>query len=179
VAVIGLRMILGATPQGHMIWARIVYAVPVFGTLLRSARLAAFTDLLGILIDQKIPLPEALSLAAATSSDPLLSHGVKLIEADIRQGVPLGAALKKQRLVPELVVWMVGFGERQGNLGASLRQVADMYRRQAEVRAVFLRTTVPPFLIVFVAVVVGGTMILGLTMPLLELMDGLSGGSKK
>jgi type IV pilus assembly protein PilC len=74
---------------------------------------------------------------------------------------------------------MVGFGERQGNLGASLRQVADMYRRQAELRAAFLRTILPPLLIILIAITLGFVFIFGLSWPLLELLDGLSGGGLK
>jgi type II secretory pathway component PulF len=174
-----LWLSLRRTPRGRVIWARFVYSLPVIGSLIRSARLGAFTDLLGILIDQKVPLPEALSLAAETSSDPLLAEGAKLVERDIRQGVPFGAALETQRLVPRLVVWMVGFGERQGDLGKALRQVTDMYRRQAEVRATFLRTVLPPLLIIVVAATLGVVFIFGLYGPLLELLDGLSGGGRK
>src|SRR5205085_6807470 len=52
------------TPGGRLLWARFVYSVPLVGTLIRAARLAAFADLLGILVDQAVPLPESLSLAA-------------------------------------------------------------------------------------------------------------------
>ena len=75
------RWWLRRTPRGRMTWARIVYFIPVIGSLTRSARLAAFCDLLGILIDQAVPLPEALRLAAEASSDPLLTEGTKLIDA--------------------------------------------------------------------------------------------------
>src|SRR5262249_22895805 len=42
--------------RGRILWAHIVYAVPVIGTLIRAARLAAFTELLAILIDHEVPL---------------------------------------------------------------------------------------------------------------------------
>ena len=106
-----------SSPRGRILWARFVYALPIAGTLVRSVRLAAFADLLGILVDQAVPLPEALKLAAEASSDPLLAEGSKSIETDIAQGVSLGVALKRQRLVPDLVIWMIGFGEKQGTLG--------------------------------------------------------------
>jgi type II secretory pathway component PulF len=178
-AVLVQRFWLRRTPEGRMTWARIVYSLPIFGYMLRAARLAGFTDLLGILVDQKVPLPEALSLAAETSSDPLLMEGGRLLERDIRQGVPLGPALKNQRLMPELVIWMVGLGERQGNLGAALHQVAEMYRRQAEMRAAFLRVVLPPILIIFVGMFFFFVFVFGINLPFLELLDGLSGGGKK
>ena len=126
-----------------------------------------------------VPLPEGLRLAAEASSDPLLTEGAKHIEGRLRQGVPLGDALKEQKLVPELVVWMVRFGERQGSLGPSLHQVAQLYRRQAEVRATLLRTILPPLLILLLAGSLGLLFIFGVMAPMYGLLDGLSGGGRK
>lgn len=182
VLILGLatqRWWLQSTPAGRVLWARFVYSLPLIGTLIRSERLAAFTDLLGILVDQAVPLPEALRLAAETSSDPLLHEGAAKIENDLRQGILFGAALRQQHLVPELVVWMIGFGETQGTLSTALRQVAQMYRRQAEIRAALVRTILPPLLITLLAVTMGGLFIFGLMAPMLELLDGLSGGRIK
>lgn len=174
-----VRWWLNSTPRGRVLWARFIYSIPGFGSMVRVARLSTFAELLGILVDQKIPLPEALRLAAETSPDPLLHEGALQIESDLRQGVPFGIALREQRLVPELVVWLIGFGEKQGSLGASLRQVGQMYRRQAEVRAAFLRTIVPPLFIILIAGTIGSLFVFGLIGPLFELLDGLSGGNRK
>jgi general secretion pathway protein F len=178
VVVVGLlcvRWLLRTSASGRVGWARFVYAVPLVGTLIRSARLAAFTDLLGILVDQSIPLPEALALAASASSDPLLAESGEHVTRDLRQGVPLGETLRRQRLVPGLVVWMIGFGEAQGTLGAALHQVAQMYRRQAEARAALLRVVLPPLLIVCLAAFLGGLFIFGLMAPMHGLLEGLGG----
>jgi general secretion pathway protein F len=178
-AVLAERLWLSRTPEGRRLWAKVLYLLPIVGTLLRSARLAAFTDLLGILVEQGIPLPEALRLAAEASSDPLLTEAARRVELDISQGTPLGQALQTQRLWPALVVWMVGFGEKQGTLPQALQQVAQMYRRDAEARATVLRTLLPPLLTIILAGSLGAIFIFGLMSPFFELLDGLSGGGKK
>ena len=178
-AVLAERLWFNRTPAGRRMWTSVVYLLPIVGTLLRSARLAAFTDLLGILVEQEIPLPEALRLAAESSSDPLLTEAARRVEAEISQGMPLGQALQTQRLWPALVVWMVGFGEKQGTLPQALKQVAEMYRRDAEARATLLRTVLPPLLIIVLAGSLGALFIFGLMSPFFELLDGLSGGGMK
>jgi type II secretory pathway component PulF len=174
--VLAIWLTLRRTPRGRRIWTSTIYKLPIIGTLLRSARLAAFADLLGILVAQNVPLPEAMRLAAEASSDPLLTQGAARVEEDISQGVPLGAALQAQSLVPELVVWMIGFGERQGTLSQALRQVAHLYRRQAEARAALLRTILPPILVIVLAGSLGALFVFGLMAPFFQLLEGLSGG---
>jgi type II secretory pathway component PulF len=168
-----------SSPQGRVTWAKLIYSIPLAGTLIRSARLAAFTDLLGILVDKAVPLPEAMRLAGEASSDPLLVSAVDDIEKQLREGRPLGKTLWEQLHMPELVVWMITFGQERGTLAAALHQVAELYRRQAEARATLLRTILPPLLIVVLALLLGTFFILGCMVPFLSLLDGLSGGGRR
>ena len=170
-----LKLSLGGTEQGRRAWARFVYSIPIVGNLIRSARLAAFTDLLGMLVDHALPLPEALGLAGEASSDPLLKEAARDVQQGLRQGLSLSDAFRSRKLVPELIAWMVGLGERRGTLGASLHQMALMYRRQAEMRAQLLRSVLPPFLIVATAAVLTGFFAVAMYLPLIRLITALSG----
>jgi type II secretory pathway component PulF len=159
---------------GRSFWARLVYATPIVGTLVRSARLGAFTDLLAILIDHEVPLPEAFRLAGQASSDPIMAGSARNLSDDLGQGIPLGEALRGRGLVPEWVAWMTGLGERRGNLGQTLHQVAAAYRRQVESRAAILRGVLPPVLILIVACLFAVFFVFALMLPMLRLLEGLS-----
>jgi type IV pilus assembly protein PilC len=175
VCVILFKLTVGLTAWGRRAWAQSLYALPIVGTLLRSARLAGFTDLLGILVDHKVPLPEAYVMAGQASSDPVMAQNASLVYADLCQGMPLGEALRDRRLVPELIAWMTALGERRGTLGKTLHQVADMYRRQAEMRAALLRTVLPPFLVLFTSGLLVILFVLAIFLPMIQLLEGISG----
>ena len=148
--------------------------IPLLGTLIRSTRLAAFTELLGILVDHGVPLPEAFQLAGEASSDPILAAAAEQIEKDVSQGMPLGGALRSRALVPELIAWITGLGERQGALGGALHQVAEVYRRQVEVRAAILRNVLPPLVIILTGGVLVGLFVLTMMLPMYRVLEGLS-----
>src|SRR5204862_1251905 len=112
-----LRWVLRATEGGRRAWVRLVYAVPLVGTLIRAARLAAFTELLAILVDHALPLPEAFRLAGEASSDPVMAATARQVNMGLTEGHPLGVVLRGQGLVPEWVAWMAGLGEKRGSLG--------------------------------------------------------------
>jgi type II secretory pathway component PulF len=169
-----LPMVLGMTERGRRVRARMVYAVPVLGTLIRSARLAAFTDLLGILVDHEVPLPEAFRLAGAASSEPVMAATTREINQELVHGRPLGETLRGRGLVPEWVSWMAGWGERRGHLGKTLHDVAEMYRRQVEVRAALLRSVLPPFLIILIAGLFVSLFGFAVMLPMYKLIEGLS-----
>lgn len=161
------------TRAGRVAWAHVVYAVPVIGTLLRAARLAAFTELLAILVDHEVPLPEAFRLAGVASGDPIMGAAAQQIEQELTEGKPLGKVLRGRGLVPEWVSWMTGLGERRGTLGETLHHVAGIYRRQVEMRAGLLKNVLPPFLIVALAGVFLVVFVGVLLLPILRLYEAL------
>ena len=144
IAALIVRVVTSFTEGGRRVWAHWVYAFPIVGTLIRSARLAAFADLLAILVEYEVPLPEAFQLAGKASSEPIMATTALAVHQQLSQGRPLGEVLRGRGLVPEWVSWMVGLGERRGTLAQTLRQVAGVYRRQAEMRAALLRQRSPP-----------------------------------
>lgn len=166
--------VLTGTERGRLVWARGVYALPIVGELIRAARLAAFTDLLAILIDYGLPLPRAFQLAGSALSDPFLASGARHAQGDLEAGLPLAPALKERLRVPELVAWMTAAGEQRGELGRTLHHVAELYRRQVERRAALLRTVLPPFLIITTAGVLVGIFVFALIVPVIRLLEALS-----
>lgn len=174
VGLIVIRQILRLTAWGRRLWARWIYAIPIAGTLTRSARLAAFTDLLAILVDHELPLPEAFRLAGEASSDPIMAGAARQVHHDLSQGMPLGEVLRGRALVPEWVSWMAGLGERRGSLGKTLHQVAEMYRRQVDIRAALLRSVLPPFLIICTAGLFVVLFVIAIMLPIIRLLETLS-----
>src|SRR4029078_5825001 len=96
----------------------------------------------------------------------------------IREGDTIAEPLKKSRLVDDMVCNMVDVGEEAGDLDTMLNKVADVYDEEVNVLVEALISLLEPIMIVILGFIVG-TIVLALLMPLLELLDGLSGGGKK
>ncbi len=168
------RLGMQLTAAGRRAWVRMIYSVPLIGTMIRSARLAAFTDLLSILVRQGVPLTDSFHLAGEASTDPLLSDLALDVRHALGQGQPLGEVLRGQGLVPEWVAWMAGLGEQRGQLDSALKQIAEMYRRQVEIRAGLLRSVLPPFLVVITAGIFVACFVFALMLPMIRLLEGLT-----
>ncbi len=162
------------SPRGQRVWNRVLYQIPLVGPVIRAARLTAFCDLLGMLIEYGLPLPTAVRLAGAASSDPIMAARSLEIETRLNQGATLGDAFSGHGLVPVWVAWLAGAGERSGDLAAALRGIAEVYRRQVESRSVVLRTILPPLVVVLTAGFLTGVFVLALMLPMIKLLEGLS-----
>src|SRR5262249_55726898 len=76
---IAANLVIGYRRGGHYHWALFIYSFPIIGTLIYAARLAAFTELLAILIDFDTPLPEAFLLAGEASSEPIMAASARQV----------------------------------------------------------------------------------------------------
>ncbi len=168
------RAVLRRSERGRRLWARAVYLVPLVGGLIRTARLAAFTELLGLLVEYGVPLPTAVRLAGGASSDPEMAAQSEVVEARLTEGAALADAFRGRGLVPDWVAWLAAAGERRGGLGPALRETAAVYRRQVDARAAVLRSVLPPFVVVVTAGTLTVFFVVAVMAPLLKLLEGLS-----
>ncbi len=131
--------------------------VPWMRGVLKSLRMATFTEVLATLVEHRVPLPEALELAAETSGDRQMMEASRRLAEAIRRGEPVDAepGWVGYRL-PPLIHWLLAAGEQRGTLLTALRQAAETYRRRAERQAETARLYVP----VLATVLVGGSLVL-------------------
>ncbi len=168
VAAIGLRLFGGAAR-----WCRVVSTLPLVGVLWHWSGNAELARLLAVLVEQGVPLPDSLRLAAAAAWDANMREvGGKLAEA-VEQGGRLSELMSATPRVPASLVPIVRWGERAGQLPEAFRVAAEMFEGRLQMRAELVRTILPP--LVFVAVASGVLMLLaGLFLPLIAMIQGLS-----
>lgn len=157
-------------------WSSAMRWIPGLSRVTTTSRNAVFCDLLALLLENNVPLPEALRLAAATMGEGRLARASTSVADDLETGRSLGQALERSPQFPPLLLWMLQTGEQQGLLPQMIREAGTLYRNRAAGSAEWCRTILP---IVLVAVI-GGCVTMGygclVFYPLTQLMRGLNAG---
>jgi type II secretory pathway component PulF len=163
------RVILGSA-----VWRRTWLSLPVIGTVLRSATLAWFTNLLALLVENKVPLPEALLLAGDGARDPVLRDSCrKLVASAVARGEPFALVAHEIPAFPATFVQMLTLEQQKNALAGALRALSEVYEKQARLRGGLAAVLLGPFLLcVFIAFV--GLLVTALFMPLIKLLNELS-----
>lgn len=143
--------------------------LPGIRSIVANFRRANFCDLLAMLLDHQVPLPEASLLAAEAAGDGALRRVAARISDGVRSGHSLADCLAVGRELPPFVSWMLICGERQGTLIVTLRQVADVMRQRAASDSDWLRIMLPTLLVVGV----GGTAVLAYALAVFGPMSQL------
>lgn len=162
--------LMGRTSRAK--WAR---RIPVVGGMLREASLAAWYDLVAMLIQNGIPLPKAVALASDASDDPLLAQVGTRMAGDLEAGAALADSMRQYHLGSAWGAWLAEVGQGQGVLPENLMELSATCKAQAENRARWLRMVLPPLVMVLLALVVVAFVVMMLFLPMFRLFDALSG----
>ena len=117
--------------------------IPGLGRMLRLSRTAVFVEVLKLLVENRVPLDQAVTLAAEAAGDAALSEAAEEFAAAIRRGEP-GLAADFPGL-PPLLSWLIAGGQRNDTLLPALRHAADDYQRRAQYQAELSRVMLPVF----------------------------------
>ncbi len=148
--------------------------LPWMGGVLKNARAAHFSDLLALLIDHQVALPEALVLAADASGDRALVADVKRMSESLRRGAPLSETLVGAHAVPALLRWLMAAGYQQGSLAKALGLAAQTYRRRALHQAHVVRVFLPTVLLLGIGATATIIYTMTLFIPMASLLQELS-----
>lgn len=157
---------------GRTWWSRVWATVPMIGSLSHWAAVADWSRMMAILVEQQVPLPEALRLAADGTYDGNLSEVSRDLARRTDAGGDLAQLLAASYRLPALLAPLVESGQRAGSLAAAFRTASDMYEMRVRLRAVVLRSVLPPLVFIIVGIQIG-LYVVGLFLPLAALIRSI------
>jgi len=174
---ITLKLIRLSKTGGYVL-DKVKLHVPVAGNLIEKSVVARTMRTLGTLISSGVPILEALSIVKETAMNQVFERMFQRVYESIREGETIAQPMKESRLVDDMVVNMIDVGEETGDLDSMLNKIADVYDEEVDVLVEALISLLEPIMIVVLGFIVG-TIVIALFMPMLALLDGLSGTKKK
>ena len=178
IAIVVTLKLIRLNRSGAYILDKIKLKIPVMGMIVEKTIVARTMRTLGTLISSGVPILEALSIVRETSMNCVFEEMFQRVYESIREGETIANPMRECKLVDDMVVNMIDVGEETGDLDTMLNKVADVYEEEVDVLVESLISLLEPIMIVVLGFIVG-TIVIALFMPLLEILDGLSGGGKK
>jgi len=139
-AIVVLLVFLVRVSRASVLTAQPGRRASTIGQILQAGRLATFSEVLALLLEQQLPLAEALELACQSSGDRGLKNSGDDLARAIRRGQPVSHLPIG---FPPLLGWMLMGGGQPDQLVAALRRLAENYRRRAARLAAWLTIYLP------------------------------------
>lgn len=147
-------LILTRMLGGRRVVHEILNRVPILGMVMRSLALWRFCWCMHMMTNAGVAVLDAVVLSAqATANGAYAAQGPK-IAAELRQGVPMYAALERTGLFPNDVIEMVHVGEESGEAPDMFRRMAVVFQERVTAALAFLSTAFGWFIWMIVAGVI-------------------------
>ncbi len=165
---------LKKTRGGSYFLDLVAIKMPPFNQLAIRASVARFCRTLGTLMQAGVAVLQALQIVKDTAGNELVARAVQTVHDAVKEGEGMSRPMDAAGVFPGMVVSMVEVGEETGALPEMLNRIADVYEEEVDRAVDALTSLIEPFMIVFLAVVVGG-IVIALFMPLIKLIDKMGG----
>lgn len=174
ILVAGIWYFTSKTKPGKRFKDKLALTFPVFKNLNKNNILATFSQTFSILLDNAIPINDALAIASETNDNTIYIEALNEIKEKMMNGQSLAKAMELYpKLFPFTYVKMVEIGEETSSLAETLKYVQEFYAEEANEVSNNLATLLEPILLIFIGVMIGGLamIIIG---PIYQLMSTLN-----
>jgi general secretion pathway protein F len=165
-AIYGLRLGRVRTAIGDALWR-----IPAVGERLKVYQLARFYRTIGMLLRGGMPLVAALDMGAELLH-PLLRQRLAAASRAISEGRNVSQSLEANGLTTPVALRMIGVGEKSGNMGEMLEQVAAFHDEELARWVDWFTRLFEPILMAIIGLVIGVIVVL-MYMPIFELAGNL------
>lgn len=151
----GGLLYLRHTPEGRAALDRLRLSLPVLGPLFLKVAVSRSIRTLGTVLQNGVPMLEAIDLAAAVSANVYFEQLWRQVADHVTQGGQVCEALARDPLFPRALTQMVAAGEQTGKLGQVLERASAYYEQEVETAVKATTNLIEPLMIVFMGLVVG------------------------
>lgn len=161
------------TPSGKYGFDRAVLRIPVLGGIVQKVVLSKFSRVFAGLMASGVSVVESLKIVSDVVGNEVYRQRILLLLEDVRGGMKIWESLEGDPLFPDIMIQMIQVWEQSAKLDTTIVKVADFYDEQVDNLAGTINKLLEPFIIVFLAVVVGFIAI-AIMQPIMNLADTVS-----
>ena len=160
IAVIALIVIayqmISHTENGRLALAQAQLKLPILGNIAELNAASQFANSMTTLLDSGLTMNKAVGITAKTLDNYYISTETGKLSTRLEEGHSLGASMRENQVLPDILVDMTSVGEETGELTETLNTIALYYDTELEVAIQDALAKLEPAMLVFLAVVAGG-----------------------
>jgi len=171
--ILGIKL-LKKSPSTAIYVDQALMKIPIMGQIIAKTSVARFSRTLGTLLAAGVPILEAIDITADTSGNAVYRKAMGKVHDAIREGESFATPLRQTGVVDPMVVNMIDVGEETGELDTMLTKIADTYDSEVETLVSSLTSLMEPVMVIVLGGIVG-FIVIALFMPMIGMLDNMSG----
>lgn len=170
--IVGLRIL-------YKKWYKFQYAIsflaikmPIFGEVVKLSNLSRIASTLSQMMKNHVPLQDSLKTTWETIDNKVYRNLLVTSQKQVTSGDYMSSAFEHHYASEVVFNRMMSVGERTGELGKMMHNLADFYDEDSEIKVERMKKAMEPLLLIFVYAMIV-VMILAVMLPSLALSDQL------
>ncbi|MDL1967402.1 MAG: type II secretion system inner membrane protein GspF [Deltaproteobacteria bacterium] len=156
------------TLKGSYFFDKSLLSFPLVGTLAKKLAVARFSRTLGSLLENGVPMLNALEIVKNIVGNIIISNAVGTAAKEVEGGQELGMALAESKVFPNLFTQIVQVGEQSGELETMLKKAADIYENEIELSVMNITSMLEPVMILIMGIIVA-FIVISICLPIFEM----------
>jgi general secretion pathway protein F len=154
VGVFFLGRALLATEAARLRFDTMLLRMPLFGNLFSKQAISRFTLTFSTLLRSGLPALDALKIVSLVVNNARLTQVLNDIHARIIEGADIATPIKKSKVFPPMIGYMIAVGEQSGQLEDVLDRISESYEEELDHAVQRLTSMIEPIIIILLAGVV-------------------------
>jgi len=156
-----------STTVGRLKFDTFLLRVPLLGPLFAKQAISRFALTFSTLLRSGLPALDSLKIVSLVVNNARLTQVINDIHGRIIEGADIATPIKKSKVFPPMIGYMVAVGEQSGQLEDVLDRISESYEEELDLSIQRLTALIEPVIIIFLAVIVG-FIIAAVLLPLLD-----------
>jgi type II secretory pathway component PulF len=152
--------------------------LPIYKTILLYKTMSLFTEQMRILIRSGMTIDRTFDMVADVIGNEVYKRSILRVKEELLYGAFISDCLKAEKIYPILIIRMVSIGENSGTLDNQFGFLSDHYRGLLDNFSKNLGKIIEPLVIIVVGAIFA-LIILGLMMPIYDLVSTVGKGASK
>jgi type IV pilus assembly protein PilC len=169
---IAILLWLRSSVTGRCRLDRIKLYLPWVGPTYHLGVQARFCRLMGLLLESRVPVLDAMELSGAASGSPVLERALEDAVLEVASGERLADALEHTRFFGHDTCWLLSTSEERGTTEEAFSSLASRFEHQAVAHEKFLGVMAAPVFVLLIGLVVA-FVVFSLYLPIFTLGDAI------
>ncbi len=156
------------SPAGQLMIGSVALRIPQLGDILRSFMTARITRLMGVLLEARVPMLDAINLTRESLGHERYQNLMTQAEQAVTRGEPISTAFGSDGLMVPSACEAIRNGEQSGRLAEVMMHVSDYLDEDNETVIKSLSSLIEPVIMIVLGILVGFVAI-SMFLPLFDL----------
>ncbi len=156
------------SPRGQLVIGNVALRVPQLGDILRSFMTARITRLMGVLLEARVPMLDAIDLTRESLGHERYRNLMTQAEEAVTRGEPISTAFGADGLMVSSACEAIRNGEQSGRLSEVMMHISDYLDEDNETIIKSLSSLIEPVIMIVLGILVGFVAI-SMFLPLFDL----------